>query len=204
MYISWHGQNCFKIQFEKSFLIIDPFNPKETGLSLNNPKADIVAFTDSEAEAKEVKPANGDIFRISSPGEYEIKGIFIYAISLGDKKNLIYHIESEQVSIGHLGNLNRTLSSKELEQLNGIDVLLIPVGGNKVLDAVKAVDLVSQIEPRIVIPMHYALPGLKEKLDSVDRFCKEVGSCEKEKLDKLKVAKKDLPAEETRFCILNP
>jgi len=204
MYISWHGQNCFKIQSEKNTLIIDPFDPKETGLKLNAPKADIVALTDPSSDTKEVKPITEEIFRIDSPGEYEVKGIFVYAIGLKDKNNLIYHIESEQVSIGHLGNLNRALSEQELEQLNGIDILLLPTGGNSVLDAKKATDLISQIEPRIVIPMHYALPGLKEKLDSVDNFCKEIGSCEKGKLDKLKITKKDLPVEETKYYILNP
>ena len=204
MYISWHGQNCFKIQSEKNTLIIDPFDPKKTGLKLNAPKADIVTLTDPEIDSKEVKPIAEDIFKITSPGEYEVKGIFIYAIKLKDKEELIYHIESEQVSIGHLGHLNRTLGEQELEQLNGIDILMIPVGGNSVLDAKKATDLISQIEPRIVIPMHYALPGLKEKLDSVDKFCKEIGSCEKDKLDKLKITKKDLPAEETKYYVLNP
>ena len=204
MYISWHGQNCFKIQSEKNTLIIDPFDPKKTGLKLSAPKADIIALTDPESNPKEVKPISEEIFKINSPGEYEVKGIFIYAIKLKDKNQFIYHIESEQVSIGHLGNLNRVLNEQELEQLNGIDILLLPTGGNPVLDAKKATDLISQIEPRIVIPMRYALPGLKEKLDSVDKFCKEIGSCEKEKLDKLKITKKDLPAEDTKYYILNP
>ena len=203
MYITWHGQNCFKIQLEKNILIIDPFDPKKTGLKLSTQKADIVISTDSNTSAKEVKPANDSIFKISSPGEYEVKGIFIYAIQLKDKKSIIYHIESEQISIGHLGNLNRALNDQELEQLNGIDILLVPTGGHDVLDASKAADLITQIEPRIVIPMHYAIPGLKEKLDSVDKFCKEIGSCEKDKLDKLKITKKDLPAEETKYYVLN-
>lgn len=204
MYINWYGVNCFKLQSEKNTLLIDPFDPKKTGLKLNAPKADIVALTDPETDSKEVKPANEKLFKISSPGEYEVGGIFIYAIALKDSKNLVYHIETEQICLGHLGNLSRALSEKELEQLNGIDILLIPVGGHNVLDAKKATDLISQIEPRIVIPMHYALPGLKEKIDSADKFCQEIGSCEKEKLDKLKITKKDLPAEETKFYILKP
>lgn len=206
MHLSWLGQNCFKIQSEKNTLIIDPFDPKTTGLKLSNPKADIVALTDPKTDYKEVKPISENLFVISSPGEYEIKGIFIYAIpfKLKDQQNLLYHIETEQISLGHLGNLNRLLSETEVSSLNGVDILLLPTGGHSVLDAKRAADLISQIEPRIVIPMHYSLPGLKEKLDGVDKFCREIGSCEKEKLNKLKITKKDLPAEETKFYILNP
>lgn len=212
MYITWLGLNCFKLQSEKNTLVIDPFDPQKTGLKLNLPKADILAVTNPKDDYKEVKPVAENIFIISSPGEYEVKGIFVYAIPLGglkpdskskDKNSLIYHIESEQISLGHLGSLNRSLNEKELEQLNGIDILFLPVGGHSVLDAKKATDLISQIEPRLVIPMHYSLPGLKEKLDPVDKFCQEIGACEKDKLNKLKITKKDLPAEETKFYVLN-
>lgn len=206
MHITWHGQNCFKIQIDKTILMIDPFDPKKEGLKLSAPKADIVVLNRPNESYKAVKSTNEEkgLFLVSSPGEFEVGGIFIYAIPIKQKDSmeLIYHLEIEQVSVGHLGNLNRALTEEELERLNGIDVLMIPVGGNRVLDAKKATELISQIEPRIVIPMRYKVPGLIEKLDSVDSFCQEIGACEKEHLEKLKVAKKDLPAEQTEYYVM--
>ncbi|MBU4331914.1 MBL fold metallo-hydrolase [Patescibacteria group bacterium] len=208
MYITWHGQNCFKLQLGKDILLIDPFDPAKVGLKLNAPKADIVVVTDPKVSYKEIKSNNEErgVFLISSPGEYEVRGIFIYAIHIKNAgaASFIYHIESEQVAIGHLGSINRALEDDELEALNGVDVLMIPVGGNGVLDAKKAAEVISQIEPRVVIPMHYKLAGLKEKLDSVDKFCNEIGSCEKEQLVKLKLSKKDLPVEATRYIVMQP
>lgn len=208
MYITWHGQNCFRFQSNSNILLIDPFAPEEIGLKLNVSKADIVAVTNPKSRYKEVKPNSTEkgIFLINLPGEYEVGGIFIYAVPLKDAREtkIIYRIEIEQVSFGHLGSINRLLDNQELEALSGVDVLMVPVGGQDVLEAKKATGVISQIEPRMVIPMHYKISNLKENLDSVERFCNEIGSCEKERAVKLKFSKKDLPAETTRYIVMQP
>ncbi len=193
MYLSWHGQNCFKIQSEKTTLIIDPFDPAPTGLKLNAPKADIVVLTDPNCDCKEVKPITDAIFKISAPGEYEVKGIFIYGIFLKDKNCLIYHLETEQICLAHLGNLNRLLTEPEIEALNGIDILFVPVGGNVVLDAKKAADLISQIEPRIVIPMLSPCPALKKNSTPSTSFVRKSAPAKKTASTSLKSSKKISP-----------
>ena len=100
-----------------------------------------------------------------------IQGVESYHDSSSGKDrgvNIIYRIEIDDISVTHLGDLGHVLDNKQLEVLNGTDILLIPVGGKYTLDAKKAVEVVSQIEPRIVIPMHYKIPGLKIDIEGVD------------------------------------
>lgn len=108
----------------------------------------------------------------------------------------------DDISIAHLGHIEQALSSEELEKLAGTDILLIPVGGHHTLDAKKAVEVISQVEPRIIIPMYYRHPDLKIELDDLDKFIKEVGIVPTYE-EKLKISKKDLPAEEMELVVLS-
>ncbi|MFH1661519.1 MAG: MBL fold metallo-hydrolase, partial [Candidatus Falkowbacteria bacterium] len=144
-------------------------------------------------------------------GEYEIKGVSIEGVeSFHDEKsgsergkNVIYRIDIDNISVAHLGDLGHTLDSKQLEKLEGTDILLIPVGGKGyTVDAKKAVEVITQVEPRIVIPMHYKLKDSKIDLDSVDKFVKELG-IQPTHEEKLKISKKDLPAEDMELVVLS-
>ncbi|MFH1187322.1 MAG: MBL fold metallo-hydrolase, partial [bacterium] len=120
-------------------------------------------------------------------------------------ENIIYVIRllDEDITIVHLGDLGHVLSDKELEHMEKIDVLLVPVGGKYTIGAKEAVEVISQIDPRIIIPMHYNVAGLKiDGLEGVDVFTREIGSSP-EKINKLKISKKDLPQEETKVVILD-
>ena len=147
---------------------------------------------------------------VSCAGEYDFKGVLIEGIDSfhDDKKgserggNIMYRIEIDDISVAHLGDLGDILDNAQLEKLVGTDVLLIPVGGKFTLDAKKAVEVISQIEPRIVIPMHYKTDGLKYDLDSVDKFVKEIGLTPSYE-EKLKISKKDLPQEDMELVILS-
>jgi L-ascorbate metabolism protein UlaG (beta-lactamase superfamily) len=107
------------------------------------------------------------------------------------------------LTIAHLGDIGHTLSDEQLESLEGVDILILPVGGDYTLDAKKAVEVVSQIEPRIVIPMHYKIKGLNLPLDEVDKFNKELGISPVIE-EKLKISRKDLPQEGMELFVLNP
>lgn len=214
MIITWLGHSCFKLQDKAGTdgvtVITDPYN-KEVGLKVPNIEADIVTISHDHADHNNIDALRGNPFIIDCAGEYDVKNVLIEGIdSYHDEEegklrggNVIYRIEIEDISIVHLGDLGHTLDNSQLEKLVGTDILLIPVGGKFTLDAKKAVEVISQIEPRIVIPMHYQTEGLTiDGLDSVDKFIKELG-LEPSREEKLKISKKDLPQEEMELVILS-
>lgn len=213
MIITWQGQSCFKIQDKVGTdgltLTTDPFD-KETGLKVPNFEADIVTVSHDHHDHNNVSSLRGDAFVVDTPGEYDYKNVLIQGIDSyhDDKKgeergkNTIFRIEMDDLSICHLGDLGHSLDDEQLSKLSGIDILFVPVGGKYTLDAKKAVEVVSQIEPRIVIPMHYKVDGLKIDVDSVESFIKELG-IKPTYEEKLKIAKKDLPQEDMELVILS-
>lgn len=214
MIITWLGQSAFKLQDKISSdgitVVTDPYS-KETGLKMPSFETDIITVSHNHTDHNNVEALRGKPFVINCAGEYDTKGILIEGIdSYHDEEegrlrggNIIYRIEMDDISIVHLGDLGHVLSNEQLEKLVGTDVLLIPVGGKSTLDAKKAVEVISQIEPRIVIPMHYKVEGLAyEDFDSIEKFVKELG-IEPSREEKLKISKKDLPQEEMELVILS-
>lgn len=202
MQINWLGQGCFKITHKETTIVIDPYE-KNIGLKPPRAKADILLVSNRDSSG--IESISGDYFIINSPGEYEIGGIFIYGLEIGAKNKelkTIFRLEIEEISLAHLDGLNRKLTDNELEKLENVDILFVPVGAGDVLDAKKAVEVINAIEPRLVIPMYYKIKGLKLDLDSVDKFIKELGLKNPEVLSKLNIKKKDLSQEESRFVIL--
>jgi len=213
MIITWQGHSCFKIQDKIGpdgvSVVTDPFT-KETGLKVPNFEADIVTISHDHYDHNNSSALRGQPLIIDCAGEYDYKGILVEGIdSFHNEKagkerglNIIYRFEVDDISIVHLGNLGGPLDNAQLEKLVGTDILLIPVGGKYTLDAKKAIEVISQIEPRIVIPMHYKIDGLKIDLDAVDKFIKEIG-IEPTYEEKLKISKKDLPQEDMELVILS-
>ncbi|MDP3986010.1 MAG: MBL fold metallo-hydrolase [Candidatus Veblenbacteria bacterium] len=217
MLIQWFGQACFKVQTKSGpngevTVIFDPFDVSRVGLALPKLTADVVAVSHDHFDHNHLAAVSGDYFLVHGPGEYEAKQTFFYGIagwhdnSGGSERgsNTMYLLESEGISVAHLGDIGQTeLTSEQLEYLEGADVLLIPVGGVYTVNAKQAHELINQIEPRIVIPMHYKLPGLKIELEALDKFVKELGLAPQVE-EKLRLTKKDLPQEETKLVILKP
>lgn len=213
MIITWQGQACFKLQDkigpEGVTVVTDPFN-KEVGLKVPNFEADIVTVSHDHMDHNNVDALRGQPFVINSAGEYDVKGILVEGIDSfhddenGAKRgnNIIYRIEIDDISVTHLGDLGHALTDVQLEKVVGTDILLIPVGGKYTIDAKKAVEVIAQIEPRIVIPMHYKVKDLKVELDGVDKFVKELGLTPSYE-EKLKISKKDLPQEDMELVILS-
>ncbi len=218
MKIYWAGQSCFEISVSpakdvSTTIVIDPFDEK-IGLKLPNLAADVALVTHSHHDHNNVKAIKGEPLLIDTPGEYEIKGIFVQGIeSFHDDvqgkergKNVIYTIETEDLRLCHLGDFGqKELTDEQLEKIGQVDVLMVPVGGTDTISSAEAIKVIGQIEPKIVIPMHYALPKLSVELDSVEKFLKAMGKNSLEAQDKLTVKTSTLPKEKvTEVVLLKP
>lgn len=217
MQIIWHGHSLFEIitiplKNSQLKIVIDPFS-EEIGLKLPKLQTDIVLITHNHYDHNNAKAVSNHPFIINGPGEYEIKNIFIEGISSWhDEKegkergrNTIYTIESEEMRICHLGDLGqKELTSDQLQRIGQIDILMIPIGGNYTISAKEAIKIMSQMEPKITIPMHYSIPKLKIKLEGVDKFLKALSIKKIEPLPKLTIKKKDLSEEEAKIVLLKP
>lgn len=207
MLIQYYGHSCFKITAKPAgrgqgdaTMFIDPFD-KKIGLRPPQGQADIVLVSHNHSDHNNVTALKGNPATIDIPGEYSLKGINIVGIdSFHDQvegrergNNTIFIFESEDLKICHLGDLGSDLNQKQLEEIDGVDILMIPIGGYYTIDAKKAVEIIKKIEPAIIIPMHYKLPGSTvPNLDDEKKFCSEIGNCPREKVSKLNIKKKDL------------
>jgi len=211
MTITWYGQSCFKIQGKEVILVTDPYD-KSIGLRPPYIHADIVTVSHQHDDHNNVKAIKGQPSVIDGPGEYETKGVEILGIqTFHDKKegkerglNTVYVIRINEISICHLGDLGHLLTDKQLEDIDGIDILFIPVGGVFTINALEAVKVIDSLEPKIVIPMHYKIPKLTTDLHKIDKFCTELGISKTKTEEKLVIKKKDLPSEETKVVLLKP
>ena len=217
MQIIWKGQSCFQIitsqgKDSQVSLIIDPFGP-DCGLKVPNLSGDILLVTHNHPSHNNIKALlqQGQPFLIDGLGEYEIKGVYIQGIPAFHDKNFgkekggmtIYTIESENMRVCHMGDFGqKELFPEQLEDIGEIDILLIPIGGNETIGSEEAQKIISQIEPKIVIPMHYSLPKLKAKLDGLEKFLKVMGEKNHESLPKLTIKSKDLTTEEETKTIV--
>lgn len=206
MIIQWLGQSCFKVQTKGNqgevTIVTDPFTDLP-GLKMSRFQADILTISQNTANHNNAEAIRGEPYVIVHPGEYETRDVFIYGVpAISNKEKLVmFKIFSEEISIAHLGDLTNTLTNEQIDRLGNVDILLVPVGGDTGLDAKKASEVIAQIDPRVVIPMNYQIEGSKSNLTSVEDFLK-VSGLKSEKLDKLKIAKKDLMTEDTRVIVL--
>lgn len=204
MYIYWYGQAGFKFQSGDVTIIIDPYSPRRVGLRGPNFKSDIALLTDNHDALLAKKDFNKETFLVSAPGEYEIKNNFIYGIKLNETQT-IYLVEMDDVKIGVLGELKNTLNENIIEKLDDVDVLLVPVGNKKgVLAPEQAAKLIKDIEPKILIPSCYKIPGLKTEAESIDKFYREMGLKNPEVLDKARITSRDLEGKKMMTIVLNP
>lgn len=200
MEISWLGHSCFQIKGSQTAIITDPY-PPNLGYSLGKPTARIVTVSHQHPGHSYVEGISGQRMVISGPGEYEIDGVLIIGVATfhdrergGERgKNTVYVMEVDEVSVCHLGDLGHTFSAEQVEEIGNVDVLLLPVGGVSTIGAVMAAEVVRQLEPKVVIPMHYKTPALNWMLEPVERFLKEIGVTQINPQPKLTVTKSKLP-----------
>jgi len=200
MQISWLGEAGIRLHMKDTVVLLDP-PAAVSGLKATRQSAHLVALsTKTDRDASSV---GGDPFVIDIPGEYERENVFVYGLSLpSDPDHVHFRLEAEEISIGHLGNLGHDVESSELGQLEGVDILFVPVGGKSVLSADQAAKLIGQIEPRIVIPIQYQSAGMKSPYSGLEPFLKVMGGKALEPQEKFKIVKKDLPTDDTQVVIL--
>ena len=210
MEITWYGHSCFRLtERGMATVVTDPFDSQAVGYEPLKLKADIVTVSHDSLGHSCINAVKGYSHAITGPGEYEIGGVFITGVQtdgLGKKGeerpcNTLYVFDYDGLNVVHLGDLRQVPTQAEVEALGTVHVALVPVGGGGGLNAAKAAEVISLLEPNIVIPMHYATPVVKLQLDSLNKFLKEMGLHIVDPQPSMKITKSGLP-EETRVVVL--
>lgn len=212
MDITWYGHSCFRLaERGLAAVVVDPFDSKAIGYSPLKLKADIVTISHDAPGHNNAEAVKGTSHVITGPGEFEIGGVFITGIQtdgVGSSKkakeqarNTLFVFDYDGLTVAHLGDLKQVPTQAEIEALGTVNVALVPVGGGGGLNAAKAAEVVSLLEPNIVVPMHYSTPDVKVSLDSLNKFLKEMGLGKQEAQTSLKITRSSLP-DETRVSVL--
>ena len=218
MEITWYGHSCFRLT-ERNYatVVTDPYDNKSIGYDSLKLRSDIVTVSHDAPGHNNTDAVKGTSHVIDGAGEFEIGGVFITGVqtdgsSSGKKKakkdsedsgrNTIYVFDYDGITVAHLGDLKEVPTQSEIELLGTINVALVPVGGGGGLNAAKAAEVISLIEPNLVIPMHYSTPAAKVSLDSLNKFIKEMGLSKAETQPSLKVTRSGLP-NETHVVVLD-
>jgi L-ascorbate metabolism protein UlaG (beta-lactamase superfamily) len=208
MEIYWLGHGCFRLRGRDATVLTDPC-PPSTGYKIGKVNTDIVTISRDLAESNHRAAAAGQVVFLDSPGEYEISGVLLTAVDTdradrddGHSRNLAFVIDIDDIKVCHLGDIRSVPSGDEVEELAGIDILLVPVGGGSALGAEKAAELVSLLEPKIVIPMLYKTDVSKGNFEPVDHFVKEMGVEAKAPEQRLNISRSGLP-DDTQLILLS-
>ncbi len=209
MEITWLGHSCFLIRGKEKTIITDPCHP-DLGYRLGEPEADIATLSHFHPGHSYIEGVANEPKQIKSPGEYEIGGTFITGVASfhDDKKgelrgkNTIYVIEMDGITLCHLGDLGHPLGPHLIEELGDVDILFLPVGEVSTIPIDTAVEIVRQLEPPIVIPMHYKTEAFTGNLSLVDKFLDKMRIRELEARPKLSITSSSLPSS-TQTIVLN-
>lgn len=223
MEITWYGISCFRVtERGMATVVTDPY-ADGLGLGKLKLKADVVTVSHDAEGHSNLDAVSGKFRPLTSPGEYEIGEVFITGVAVGtlqngkgggkkkkkkeaeepSRRNVLFVLDYDGIMVAHLGDLNGVPSRASVEELTAVDVALIPVGGGAALTPSQASEVISLIEPSIVIPMHYKTGKEKIELGSVDPFLSEMGISDYEPEESLKVTKSAL-TEETQVVVLRP
>jgi L-ascorbate metabolism protein UlaG (beta-lactamase superfamily) len=211
MEITWYGHSCFRLtERGMATVVCDPFDSESVGYEPLKLKADIVTSSHDAPGHNYLSAVKGYSHAITGPGEFEIGSVFITGVQMdgqGKKaaekpRNTLYVFDYMGITVAHLGDLRSVPPQTEIEALGTVHVVLVPVGGGGGLNAAKAAEIVSLLEPNIVVPMHYYTPAAKVELDRLDKFLKEMGLHDAETVPSLKVTKSSFP-DETKVIVLD-
>ena len=212
MEITWYGHSCFRLT-ERNYatVVTDPFDNKTIGYEALKLKSDIVTVSHDAPGHSNADAVKGTSHVIDGAGEFEIGGVFITGVATdgGSKKknkeggasNTIFVFDYDGITVAHLGDLKHAPTQSEIELLGTVNVALVPVGGGNGLNAAKAAEVISMLEPNLVIPMHYSTPATKLSLDALNKFLKEMGLSKVDAQPSLKVTRSSLP-DETHVVVL--
>jgi L-ascorbate metabolism protein UlaG (beta-lactamase superfamily) len=207
--IVWHGLSCFRLS-ERGLatVVTDPFD-SSVGLPAPKLKADIVTVSHDAPGHNSTQTVKGERRIIRGPGEFEIGGVFITGIRMeakagknnGARPNTIFVFDFETVSVAHLGDLAYVPTQAQIEDLGPVDIALVPVGGGGGLEPSQSAEVISLIEPSIVVPMHFKTGQESARLATLDRFLSEMGLTSVQGAPVLKVTKSAL-GEDTQVIVL--
>jgi L-ascorbate metabolism protein UlaG (beta-lactamase superfamily) len=218
MEITWYGHSCFRLT-ERNYatVVTDPFDSKSIGYDSLKLRSDIVTVSHDAPGHNNTDAVKGTSHVIDGPGEFEIGGVFVTGVQTdgsgsgkkkskkeneGPVRNTVYVFDYDGITVAHLGDLKEVPTQSEIEALGTINVALVPVGGGSALNAAKAAEIISLIEPNLVIPMHYSTSVSKVSLDNLNKFIKEMGLSKAETQPSLKVTRSGLP-NETHVIVLD-
>lgn len=210
MDINYLGHSSFKIKGKTTQLVMDPYDEKITGFKYPSVEAKVLTVSCNLPDHNYKFIVQGGPFIIERPGEYEVDGATILGIRTSHKdkaniENISYVVEIDGLRLLHLGDIGEKLSNEELSEMGEIDILFLPVGGDMTVGPKEASEIVNQIEPKIVIPMHYRTPDINQelfgKLADVNDYLKEVGEASVVAIPKLSITKLDL-TEEKKTVVL--
>lgn len=211
MEITWYGHSCFRlVERGMATVVTDPYDHSVIGFERLNLKADIVTISHEAPGHNFLSAVKGREHVLTGPGEYEIGGVFITSVRTNGNKrtgdeslNTLYVFEFDTVTVAHLGDLSRVPTQSEIEALGDVSIALVPVGGGRGLNAAKAAEVISLLEPGIVIPMHYRTDKSLLPLEPLNKFLKEMGIGEVSSEPSLKITRSAIP-EETKVVVLEP
>jgi L-ascorbate metabolism protein UlaG (beta-lactamase superfamily) len=208
--LNWLGHACFRLRGREVAILTDPYEGNDWGYPPLATTANVVTVSNSHPHHAGLAGIDGKPRVLKGPGEYEIGGALIWGVRTRARKgedgqplsakNTAFVIQLEELRVCHLGDLaDAPLSAAELDQLKDADVLLVPVGGNCTINATQAAEVVAQIEPKLIVPMHYATDETRGHLplDDIQRFCKELGASEATPRPRLTISATSLPSEPT-------
>jgi len=217
MIIQYYGHSCFKLTTKPAgrgngdvSVFFDPFD-KSIGLRPPQGSADLVLVSHQHHDHNNVEAVKGEPQVIDIPGEYSVKGINIIGLPTyhDDKngvergQNTVYILETEDMRVCHMGDLGTELTDKQYDTVSGVDILMIPVGGNYTIDGEKAAKIVKKIEPKIIIPMHFKAKGLTVEIEDEKKFCDAIGTCPDKKVSKLNLKAKDLAEKRMEVILMS-
>ncbi|MFC2068351.1 MBL fold metallo-hydrolase [Chloroflexota bacterium] len=208
MEITWLGHSCFQVKGSHATVITDPYSPN-LGYSLGKPSANIVTVSHQHEGHSYTEGIGGQPRLVTGPGEYEISDVMVFGIAtfhdeVGGKtrgKNTVYITVVDEISICHLGDLGHLLAAEQVEEIDDIDVLLLPVGGVSTINAVTAAKVVRQLTPKVVVPMHYKTEALSWDLESEVKFLREIGIAQVNTQSKLSLTKSNLSTSTQVFLL---
>jgi L-ascorbate metabolism protein UlaG (beta-lactamase superfamily) len=205
--ITWLGHACFRLRGRDVAILTDPYEGSDWGYPELSTSANVVTVSNDHPHHAGLGRVDGEPRVLRGPGEYEIGGALIWGVrtarpanGAAATRNTAFVIQLEELTVCHLGDLaSAPLTPDELTRIKDADVLLVPVGGHCTINAAQAAEIVAQIEPKVIVPMHYATDQTQGhlQLDSIDRFCRELGASEVSPRARLSVTPTSLPGEPT-------
>ncbi len=216
MDITYLGHSSFAFKGAKARVVVDPFDTTLLGMPFPKTEADIVTVSHQHDDHNAISHITGNPLLLELPGEYEKNGVRVYGFeTFHDKnngeergKNILFKFEIDGISILHCGDLGHALTNELIQEINGADILLVPVGGVYTINADEARQVVERLEPSIVIPMHFRDPSLTTKIadyDSmatVDEFLQKIGVTDIQPVKKLSVKSSDFGEEDMRIVVM--